>query len=316
MAALVENLFYVSNEQNERFKPWHGLGTPVKEAPTSKDAIICAGLDWKVESKPIYDAYGNVIPGYKANTRDKDNSILGIVTDKYKIVQNLEAFEFTDSLLEEEVRYETAGSLRDGKTVWLLAKMPERKILDDAFEPYICFTNNHEGTGAIRVCMTDTRVVCNNTLNLALNTAKRMWSTRHMGNIQEKLAEARHTLQLANTYNDELELEANRMVEQKISDAELEVIFDTLFPIDKEKDSDRKINNISQLKENLFRCYDMPDIKQYRGTAWGIINAVSDNVCHVAPNRMTSSYQENNWGKIMNGHPLLDNFYKALKNVA
>lgn len=305
MAANVESMFSV------REVPWHGLGEIVETAPTSKDAIIMAGLNWHVDQRPIYDAFGKEIPKYKANTRDKDNSVLGIVTDKYQIVQNEEAFEFTDSLLNEGVTYETAGSLKEGKTIWLLAKMPEQNILGDKFDPYVCFTNSHDGTGSIKVCMTPIRVVCNNTLNLALSTAKRSWSTKHMGDMKSKLQEAKITLGLANDYMTALDAEAQRLANLKITDSELEEIFDAMFPIDV-NDSKRKIENINNLKENLFKCYGMPDISQYRETVWGVINAATDLASHVAPARVTSNYRENNWGKIMTGHPFVDALYSKL----
>ena len=82
MAANVESMFYV------REKPWHGLGTAVKEAPTSADALIYAGLDWTVEQKDVFSELGLPIEGYKANTRSTDNSVLGVVSDRYKVVQN------------------------------------------------------------------------------------------------------------------------------------------------------------------------------------------------------------------------------------
>ena len=141
MSANVETMFYVSNEENERFVPWHGLGVSVEEAPTSKEAIELAGLNWKVESKPVFNENNEVIPGFIANTRNTDGKVFGIVSNRYNIVQNEDAFSFTDSLIGDGVRYETAGSLREGKTVWLLAKMPERKILGDKIDPYICFNN-------------------------------------------------------------------------------------------------------------------------------------------------------------------------------
>lgn len=312
MPANVESLFYVSNEANERFVPWHGLGTAVENTPTSKEAIRLAGLDWEVEGKPIFDSEGKQIKGYVANTRSTDNSVLGIVTNKYKVVQNSEAFEFTDSLLEENVTYETAGSLKNGKTIWLLAKMPEQKILDDAFDPYVCFMNTHDGTGAIKVCMTPIRVVCNNTLNLALSQAKRMWSTKHMGDMQSKLAEAKHTLALANHYMDELNNEAQRLVDIKVTDSRLEEIINELYPVNENEDTERKLVNIQTMKENLYRCYNMPDISKFKGTAWGLINAVTDFTDHTAPTRLTENYQENNWGRILKGHTLVDKFYERL----
>lgn len=305
MSANVEDMFSV------REVPWHGLGKIVKEAVTSDDAIRLAGLDWTVDSKPVFDANGKEIEGYKANTRSSDNSILGIVSNKYKIIQNTEAFEFTDNLISDEVHYETAGSLRNGKTIWLLAKLPEKYIIGDKFDPYICFTNNHDGKGAVTVCMTPIRVVCNNTLNLALNSAKRSWSIRHLGDINGKLAEARQTLALADLYMDNLNKEANRLINVSVTDAELEAIFDELYPINID-DSNRKKTNIISMKENIFNKYQSADISKFKGTAWGVINAVSDFAAHTQPTRLTSTFQENNWGRIIAGHPVVDAFYKKV----
>ena len=103
-------------------------GTEVPEAPTSANALRFAGLDWTVHQEPVYNSRGGVIKGYKSNVRDTDESVLGIVGDRYRVVQNTDAFNFTDDLIGGDVRYETAGSLREGRQVWLLAKMPERKL--------------------------------------------------------------------------------------------------------------------------------------------------------------------------------------------
>lgn len=113
MAANVETMFYT------REKPWHGLGTRVLEAPNSKDVLRLAGLDWNVVQEPIYTETEELIDGYKANVRDADRRVLGVVTDRCKVIQNDEAFAFTDALLGEGVRYESAGSLQNGKKVWL-----------------------------------------------------------------------------------------------------------------------------------------------------------------------------------------------------
>ena len=103
MAAEIETMFYT------REKPWHGLGTLVAEAPESREALRIAGLNWKVLQEPVYTENDELIQGYKANVRDSDRKILGVVTDRYKVIQNEEAFAFTDALLGEGVRYETAG---------------------------------------------------------------------------------------------------------------------------------------------------------------------------------------------------------------
>ena len=182
MPANVESMFSV------REKPWHGLGTIVAEAPDSSAALELAGLDWTVTQKDIATADGGkIIPGFKANVRELDDKVLGIVTDRYKVVQNTEAFAFTDALLGEGVRYETAGSLQGGRRIWLLAKLPQQYIINgDEITPYLVFMNSHDGSGSIKVAMTPIRVVCSNTLNLALTKAKRCWSCNHIGNVEGK----------------------------------------------------------------------------------------------------------------------------------
>lgn len=305
MSANVETMMYV------REKPWHGLGTMVKEAPTSADALRLAGLNWRVEPKPLQVCGGRKVDGYKANVRSTDGAVLGVVSDRYKICQNVDAFDFTDNLIGGEVRYETAGSLQGGKKIWLLAKLPNTSLLGDAIEPYLCFTNSHDGSGAIRVCMTPIRVVCNNTLNLALSGAKRTWAARHTGNVELKLAEARECLTLADNYMAELNSAADKLVNTTVTDEQIQQILSELFPL-KEDASDREKNNVKALKNEFMVCYWMPDIAQFRGTAWGAVNAMSDMVGHNAPKRQTQNYRENNWGRIMDGHAMLDKMVSLL----
>lgn len=311
MSANVETMMSV------RMVPWHGLGTIVEEAPTSKDALRLAGLDWEVLQNPVFTESGFEIPNYKANVRSSDNSVLGIVTDRYKVVQNHEAFAFTDSIIDTgEVFYETAGSLRNGRTIWLLARMPEKNILGDKFDPYLCFTNSHDGTGAVKVCMTPIRVVCNNTLNMALSQATRCWSTKHIGDISSKLEEAKYTLKLADKYMTKLDEEADKLANQKISEDEIHKILDEMFPINETKDSDRKKNNVETAKNEIMICYMAPDIAKFLGTKYGFLNAVSDWCSHSTPARNTASYRENNWGRIMNGHPIFDMAYNLCTKSA
>lgn len=171
MSAEVETMMFVGRE-----RPWHGLVTMVEEAPNSREALIAAGLDWDAVQRPVFTQDGVKVLGYFANVRQQDGSILG-VTSRYKVVQNRDAFAFTDALLGDGVRYETAGSLMGGRKTWILAKLPTRYIIQgEQILPYLVFGNSRDGSGAIKIAMTPIRVVCNNTLNLALDTADRSWS--------------------------------------------------------------------------------------------------------------------------------------------
>ena len=305
MSANVETMMYT------RETPWHFLGVRVEEAPNSREALHLAGLDWTVDSRPVYDELIREIPGYKANVRSSDNKTLGIVTNRYKIVQNTEAFEFTDNLIGGDVHYETAGSLQGGKRIWLLAKLPSRVVVGDEVDPYLCFTNSHDGTGSIRACMTPVRVVCNNTLNLAFRTTKRQWSTKHVGDIEAKMAEARSVLRFADEYMEARGFHAEKLAKTKVSPADLNAVLDEMFPV-KEDDSECKKRNAARAKEEIMVCYYAPDLANFLGTAWGAVNAISDFATHNQPRRNTENYRENNWGRVIDGHPVIDAFCDIL----
>ncbi len=308
MAVKVETMFYVGRE-----KPWHGLGTSVEESPDSREALILAGLDWDVIQRPVYTEDGVIVDGYKANVRAQDHSILGIVTDRYKVVQNRDAFEFTDELLGKGIRYETAGSLMNGRKVWLLAKLPTRYIINgDSVMPYLVFSNTHDGSGAIKIAMTPIRVVCNNTLNLALNSAKRIWSFNHVGNIENKLYEAKETLFMAENYMSELGKAFEKLSRIKITDAAADEYIKAVLPIDDDASSTTE-KNIKKQREDLKRRYmHAPDLRSVGKNGYRFINAVSDFATHARPIRETKKYKETMFNKTMEGNPLTDKAYKLL----
>lgn len=311
MSANVETMFYT------RTKPWHGLGTQVMEAPTSAAALSLAGLDWQVIQKPLLTYDEIPVPGFKANLRDSDNQVLGVVTDRYKVVQNEDAFAFTDSLLGEGITYETAGSLQNGRRTWLLAKLPQRYIISgDEITPYLVFMNSHDGTGAIKAAMTPIRVVCQNTLNLALTTAKRSWSTNHTGNIRGKMEDARNTLLYADRYMAELGKAIDHLNRQKLSDRQVLEYIDTLFPLlDNATEQQRK--NLLRMKEDLkARYFDAPDLQHVGKNAYRLVNAVSDFATHAKPLKERANYRENLFAKTVDGNPMIDRAFDLVKAAA
>lgn len=308
MGANVETMFYT------REKPWHGLGVCVSEALSSKEALSAAGLDWKVLQEEVYTEKKIPVIGYKANIRDCDEKILGIVTDRYKVVQNEEAFAFTDKLLKEGVRYETAGSLQEGKKTWLLARLPREYIITgDRITPYLLFSNSHDGSASIKVAMTPIRVVCQNTLNLALATAKRSWSTIHTGNINDKMEEARQTLFTAENYMTRLGKEIEELHKIAITDNKLIQYIGLLLPIE-EGMSELQKRNMHKLQTDIkARYFDAPDLQDVGKNAYRFINAVSDFATHVKPLRATANYKENLFMRTMDGNVLIDKAYMMAK---
>lgn len=308
MAANVESMFYT------REKPWHGLGIMVAEAPNSKDALRLAGLNWKVLQEPVYTENEELIQGYKANVRDTDRKVLGVVTDRYKVIQNEEAFAFTDTLLGEGVRYETAGSLQEGRRVWMLARLPREFIIGgERISPYMVFSNTHDGSGAVKTALTPIRVVCNNTLNLALRTAKRSWSMIHTGDISGKIEEAKNTLLLADEYMTALGQEFEDLRKIKLSEKQVLDYIKILLPMEENYSLLQK-RGVEKLRADMkMRYFDAPDLKDVGNNGYRFVNAVSDFATHSTPRRKTANYKENIFARTADGNPMIDRAYQLVK---
>jgi len=303
----------------ERTVPWSGIGKTIERAKNSKEAMKMAGLDWDVVSTPLYLPRGK---GYEkiqyfANVRADTGDVLGIVTSRYKVLQNREIFSFTDKLIGEGVQYEAAGQINGGKRIWLLASMPEDKIvLGEKIKSYIIWVAAHDGDRGVIGAITPIRVLCYNTINLALKVAKRSWSAVHMGDMDSKLIVAQKTLGSTYLYLNEMEMEVEKLAQIKITKETLGEIVEELYPV-KSKDSDRRVANIEELREGLlYRYHKAPDLKRFRGTGWGLISAVSDFVTHSEPKRRTATYKEKLFEKVIDGHPIIDKAYHLIKKVA
>ena len=288
MSANVETMFSV------RETPWHGLGRIIMDAPASREALELAGLDWQVESRNIYSGTGAMIPGYRANVRSTDDAVLGVVSDRYRIVQNEEAFQFTDDLLGEGVTYETAGSLQGGKKVWILAKLPEKYIIaGDEVTPYLVFFNSHDGSSGVKVAMTPVRVVCQNTLNLALGTAKRIWTARHTENVL-----------------------LHELTTIKLSDRKVQEFINEFFPVTEDMTDGQRKNNLRLQEDLKARYYNAPDLEWVGKNGWRFVNAVSDFATHADPIRKTRNYNENLFLRTAEGNPMIDKAYKMVLAAA
>lgn len=291
-------------------RPWHGIGTVVEEAPTSEDAIKIAKLDWKIEQVPVM-ANGNQIPNYFANVRSDTNEALGVVRGRYKVVQNTEAFDFVDGIIENkdiECRYETAGSLFNGKKIFLLVRLPNKELLGDEVENYLFFTNSHDGSSALTAGITNVRVVCNNTLQMALKGAQRTWCCRHTESIINKKQQAQEALGLAIKYIDTMEEAAEKMYQQKVNE---EKFFRKLFEADYIKGQCEK--NKELIIERIHTIYnEKDDLQNFKGNAWGMYNAVADYVSNALPFRQTSTYKENKMNQFFVGNSILQSAQKIL----
>lgn len=304
MAANVETMAYAGQV------PWHGLGTAVAEAMTSEDALRLSGLDWTVSLQPVYTQQGGAYvecPDNAAVVRSSDGFVFGCVGRAYRPVQNSEAFSFTDHLLGEGVRYETAGALDHGRKVWMLARLPEGYKGADGqdVEPFVCFTNSHDGFGAVRVLCTPVRVVCQNTLSLAIGSAKRAWSTNHVGDVSDRIQQARDVLDLTRGYYAAWMAHSDRLLSIRVGTSQWEHMVKTLLPISPNA-TDRVKATAEGKREVLNACLQSDNLVGCKGTGWAAVNAVSDFVTHATPSRQTPTFRERLWGDSMSGARLVD----------
>jgi phage/plasmid-like protein (TIGR03299 family) len=226
---------------------WHGLGTVLDNPPSTAQAIIDAGLDWQVKEQPLYTQsnFGlSPVSTHKSLVRSTDHQLLGVVSNKYKPLQNHDAFNWFDFLLHDgDVSLESAGSLKDGKRVWVLAKInqsPVDIIQDDPVEPYLLLSNSHDGSSAVWIQFTPIRVVCQNTLSYALSNRNkdqalgRAFRIRHQGNIESKLNQAKSALDFARQRfaiaTDEYKAMASCDLNQADLDLYLSLVLDTDTP--------------------------------------------------------------------------------------
>ena len=188
----------------------------------------------------------------------------------------------------------------------------EYMISGERFSPYLLFSSTHDGSGAVKVALTPIRVVCQNTLNLALSTAKRSWSMMHTGNIKGKIQEARETLLMADDYMDKLGQEFETLRKKKLTDEEVMDYIKILLPTE-DGSTPQQIKNMERLQEDMaHRYFDAPDLQDVGQNAYRFINAVSDFATHSKPLRKTANYKENLFSKTVDGNPLIDKAYQMM----
>ena len=292
-----------------RKKSSDDLGTSIIGARDSATAMAMAGLGYNVVKKEITTVDGLYIPDKFATLRDDTNDVLGIVGKQYTIVQNAEAFAFTDELVGMGMLYETAGYFGKGEKLWLEGILPgEYKILGDDIAPYVVFMNTHDGSGSVKVALTFTRVICSNTLNLAIKSAKRCFSFVHKGSVSARIEEARQVLGLADTYMKALNTEMEKLAMVKISPIQFEkVVLPSLIKVDEDKMTPRQIDaRMEQRAELRFRYQKAPDLQGLGFNGARLVQAVADYVDHTEPARETKNWRENRFASQIQGNEMLD----------
>ena len=268
--------------------PWHRIGTVTDKAVNSEQAISHAGLDWTVSTRPLVtfsDEKGVNdrlidVPDTFATVRDSDDTVLGVVGDRYKVVQNKECFNFLDTVVDDsEATYETAGSLNSGKIVWMMLNLgKEIKVDEDVTVPYLLMVNSHDGSTSVRGLPTPIRVVCSNTLRLALSSnAYKGFSFRHTQNVDGRIQQARTLLNLSYEYVDGFQEEMEKLLDTTVTDDMFYDVLENLMPLPMAKENNAsQVSRVNQQRASIEKLWYEPEFANQQGTAWSLLNAVSN----------------------------------------
>jgi len=300
-----------------RVDPWHRLGVVTSDCLTAEDAIKTARLDWEVSKQPLQTVINGTttlgVPDRFAIVRPNPDpdpfqqitepwQVLGVVGADYVPIQNWENAEFLNSLIDQSgAHFETAGSLAQGKRIFITMKVPNHITIGghDRIDEYLVITNSHDGSTALQVIITPIRVVCANTLGMALGRNSGTIKLRHTTNIREHIEQARRTLKISNTYMAEFEEMANQLNSTPMTWPEFAEFADAVFPpqADPKKSTTTTgqivLTHASQLRRDELRLLWKSDTQaNIAGTRWAALNVIGEYSDHFAPVRVTADLKD------------------------
>ena len=278
--------------------PWHGLGTEINQVTGFWDAFELAGLDWEVDTKPLFTGDGEKV-SHRAAYRVSDGRILGIVGKRWTPLQNRDAFEIFEPLVDAgEMVIHTAGSLRNGERIWALCQLNQDNseiVAGDEVAKFVLLSNGHDGKLAVHFGFTPIRVVCANTEALARGSkASKLVRVRHSRFVKQNVQDLRNVMNFANQEFEATAEQYRYLASKGINSEDLDKYIKIVLGIG-EKSADEmttRSKNIVSSIEDLFESGRGSDIAGVRGTYWGAYNAVTEYLNYskgrTANNRMDS----------------------------
>ena len=273
---------------------WHQLGTVFEnEVNTSKMLELAHLSNWNVrlEDMPVpvhgfinYEKSRDFFLVVRDNPfEDNQRDILGVVGNRYRIMQNESLFEFADNLLDGGGRWETAGSIKSGRVVFGSLSLERETVLDpegasDQINTYLLVHTSHDGSVSVQASVTPVRVVCQNTLNMALRGVIQSFKIRHTQSLDGKVDEARRALDLSFNYMDKFEEEAKALFETEITVDKFAAIINTLYPMPDVGSNKANITKWENKVKQIDEIYNSSTVDNIRGTAWGAFNTLTERL--------------------------------------
>lgn len=296
-----------------RTTTWNTVGTEVQTANNVHEVLDLAGLNYEVEKVPAYLEDGTQIPNLCCTKKVGTNDIFGPVSSKYEIIQNEDAFSFVNNFVSDGMEFVKAGEA--GNIVYIIAKFPDRFILDDAITPYLIFQNSHAQASAVRFTISPLRVICQNQFNWAFSNASNKVSIRHTITANDKLIAARDNLLMVDNYLNQFATNAELLANNHIDDSAIARVVDTVFAPE-DHTSPRSIKIAEEKKSLFYQAYNTDDNTNFRNTTWGLVNAYSDYITHRPMLRDSQKAYENRFIETTLGADNISRFVDIVEDVA
>jgi len=308
---------------------WHGLGTVLDDYPGREEAMRLAGHDFEVVEAPIFTESGMRLPGFKALHKDSpEGTPLNVVRNSYQIVQNETLWDILDAVVDQpNVKYETAGTLKDGAVLWALAYLDEPiTITGDNTQilPFINVSTTHDGSGACRAESTDIRVVCWNTFSWSQASADRRGTSftfRHTKNVNEKIEDAIMALKSVRVAHQEFVELAEELASIQLRRDQVDGFLANMFPMPSTVDgymvTDRVANNIEEARNAVKSILTNGETTTdyHRSTGYGLWQAAIEYLDHARGTRGDEQVSKFN-RSIMRQEPAKNKLARLVKEAA
>lgn len=307
----------------DRTTTWHAIGKSVEECKSMEHVLRASGLDYEVTKEPIFmedptDPTGEAritIPNRFVTVRSSDYHPYDVVSDKFEVVQNRDAFDFVN-YMGEDLRFEKAGETQNGM-VYIIGKLPEVDILGDSFTPHVIFRNGFTGKVKITAAICPLRIVCQNQFNIAFKETQNAITIRHVQNAEAKLQEAKEVLKLSADYMARLNEMAKEYAGIRMTPEQVDKVLNELFPMNNiEQMNAFKRHQLEAAREAFMRAYNAGDNGNHRGTAWGLVNAYTDYITHRVPTGNSETKDEGKFMTVTFNPMLMNAILQAIRAAA
>ena len=290
------------------------LGKSIKNSETVEAALIDAELNYEVHKTPIY-TNGVLIEGNYATCPTFDDgqtygTPFGIVSDKYQVINNNEAFSFIDCI--PDLEFEKMGETKGGM-IYFIGKLPELNILGDSFDSHLIFRTSHNGRYNLQATICPLRIVCQNQFNIAFKESPNTITIRHSRQAPERIEEARRVITAHGEYYKTLQIQANEWATTHVGAYSIQQVIDDLFPI-KEDMKEFQKDRMEEARHLFNKALNSNDNQNFKNSMWGMINAYSDYITHREPARQTATASENKFMSVTFDPAIMNNFIQLVQS--